>query len=378
MAAKDEQRLSCDIRWPPVDSPCTSAERVVANIRPWQSQLHGTLEPSSSLATATDVISEALAAIACDMHNLSISLLLLFLASSLAQSDYSCSETKPCSVGCCSKTGVCGLGPKFCGKGNCTSSCDAKSECDPGWGMDWSSQSKCPLNVCCSKYGFCGTTQEFCGDAKVSPPSCPEAKNSSSVRTIGYYEGWTQDRRCDAMMPEDIPTGSYTHINFAFALVDPLTFQVAPMLASNDRAISQEELYKRTTALKESSPGLQVWISIGGWSMNDADQPTFHTFSRLASSSEAQQNFSESLESFMQTYGFDGVDIDWEYPVATERGGKATDYGNYVLWLTNLRTALGSHYGLSITLPSSYWYMKNFAIVELAKVVDWFNIMVWP
>jgi hypothetical protein len=44
------------------------------------------------------------------------------------------SPTRPCKLGCCSKTGVCGLGPKFCAADVCESSCDAKSECDPGWG----------------------------------------------------------------------------------------------------------------------------------------------------------------------------------------------------------------------------------------------------
>jgi chitinase len=54
-----------------------------------------------------------------------------------------------------------------------------------------------------------------------------------------------------------------------------------------------------------------VWISIGGWTFNDPDQPTARTFSQLAASASAQQTFFASLVSFMATYGFDGVDIDW-------------------------------------------------------------------
>ena len=93
------------------------------------------------------------------------------------------SPSKPCKLGCCSNGGVCGLGPTFCGAGNCTSSCDQKSECDPGWGSKWSSKEKCPLNVCCSKFGFCGTTKEFCGDKTVKKPSGNGA--TSNQRTIG-------------------------------------------------------------------------------------------------------------------------------------------------------------------------------------------------
>jgi len=37
--------------------------------------------------------------------------------------------------------------------------------------------------------------------------------------------------------------------------------------------------------------------------------------------------------------------------------------------------ASGTRYGLSITLPSSYWYLRNFDIVTMDPVVDWFNIM---
>ncbi|KAM5465149.1 putative chitinase [Microsporum ferrugineum] len=137
---------------------------------------------------------------------------------------------------------------------------------------------------------------------------------------------------------------------------------------------SDEKFMPRLTALKNYNPNLQVWIAIGGWSMNDPDQPTKRTFSELAASSEHQKAFAKSLLSFMDKYGFDGVDIDWEYPVAEERSGAPEDFANYVSFLKNLRGYLGTK-GLSITLPASYWYLQHFDIKGMEQYIDWFNMM---
>lgn len=203
----------------------------------------------------------------------------------------------------------------------------------------------------------------------------PSSKGTSSnQRTIGYYEGWSTTRACDGMYPENIPVGAYTHLNYAFAFIDPISFAVAPMSETD------KDLWPRFTALKEDNPGLKTFISVGGWSMNDPDQPTAKTFSNLAASTDAQDKFARSLITFMSTYGFDGVDIDWEYPVAEERSGIKDDYANYVTLLKNLKaafTASGHSYGLTITVPSSYWYLRHFDIVEINKVIDWFNVMTY-
>lgn len=71
-------------------------------------------------------------------------------------------------------------------------------------------------------------------------------------------------------------------------------------------------------------------------------------------------------------------DFNREYPVAPERSGSPADYANYVSFLKNLKGALGAaghNYGLSITIPSSYWYMQHFDIVQISSIIDWFNIM---
>ncbi|KAG7049801.1 glycoside hydrolase family 18 protein [Colletotrichum scovillei] len=293
--------------------------------------------------------------------------LLLAASGVIAQQDYSCSPTKPCKLGCCGKNNVCGLGPSYCAPANCTSSCGAKSECDPGWGSAWSQREKCPLNVCCSKFGFCGTTKEFCGDKKVKAPSCPGG-SSAGKRVIGYYEGWSTTKACNGLNPEDLLYTAYTHLNYAFAFIDPTSYKIANMQDSDSKFMP------RLTALKNYNPGMEVWIAIGGWSMNDPDQPTKRTFSELAASKAKQDAFFSSLLSFMNKYGFDGVDIDWEYPVAEERSGTPEDYKNLVTFLKNLRAALGTK-GLTITLPASYWYLQHFDLKNIQPYLDWFNMM---
>jgi chitinase len=265
-------------------------------------------------------------------------------------SDAKCTKKKGCKLGCCGPlnedgVGICGTGPKFCGK-DCTSECDYKSECDPGWGMKYSNLTECPLNVCCSAYGFCGTLPSYCKGKGVASPKCDKANHSSDKRTIGYYEGWNYQRPCGNMEPEKIPLGYYTHINFAFALINPDTNRLDPM---DDGTASR---YSRVSALKAQQDNLEVWIAIGGWAMNDPGK--YRTvFSDLAKSEKRQDAFFDSLITFLQRYDFDGVDLDWEYPVAEDRGGIDEDFENYVNFLARLRKRLnssGRKYGLTLTL----------------------------
>ncbi|KAL2695054.1 hypothetical protein AAEP93_004177 [Penicillium crustosum] len=259
-----------------------------------------------------------------------------------------CSASKPCAQGCCNKFGFCGLGPDFCGD-DCVANCERKSECDPGKYGDYAESKKCPLNVCCSKFGFCGTTKDFCGTKKVKRPSCPN--KDSLNRVVGYYEGWSVNRPCNVFYPDQIPVGVYTHLNYAFASVDPESFAV---LAPSE---SEKKLMKRLTDLKKADPDLKVFIAIGGWTFNDPG-PTRTTF--------------------MTDYNFDGVDLDWEYPTADDRGGREEDFKNLPKFLANLKKSLkgtGGRDGVSITLPASYWYLQHFDLENLHKHVDFFNIM---
>ena len=193
-------------------------------------------------------------------------------------------------------------------------------------------------------------TEEFCGDKVVPQPSCSAATHKFS-RVVGYYEGWATRRPCNAFYPEQIPAGIYTHLNFAFATIDPVTFQV------RTSSYHDEYIYRRLVQRKKGDPGLKIFIAIGGWTFNAPGQPTATTFSDIARSEDNQRSFISSLISFLATYNFDGVDLDWEYPVAPDRNGRGEDFENFPRFIANLKSALrstGGRDGLSITLPASY------------------------
>lgn len=65
----------------------------------------------------------------------------------------------------------------------------------------------------------------------------------------------------------------------------------------------------------------------------------------MASSATNRATFIQSLMSFMKNYGFDGADLDWEYPAADDRGGRPEDKENYVSLVKDMKAAFGGRYG---------------------------------
>ncbi|KAK2749599.1 hypothetical protein FQN57_005821 [Myotisia sp. PD_48] len=143
------------------------------------------------------------------------------------------------------------------------------------------------------------------------------------------------------------------HLNFAFAHIKDNTLSTA---SPNDN-----ELYRSFTALKTKKPSLKCFLSVGGWSAG------VEVFSKLARSASSRKSFVQSAVTTLEKYGFDGLDIDWDYPAASDRGGSSEDFENYRQLLKELRDAFKpENYGLAIAIPASY-----------SSHVDWFNFMAY-
>ncbi|OAQ77245.1 carbohydrate-binding module family 18 protein [Purpureocillium lilacinum] len=78
----------------------------------------------------------------------------------------------------------------------------------------------------------------------------------------------------------------------------------------------------------------------------------------------------------METYGFQGVDIDWEYPSESTRGGRAEDASNFVLLVKEMKAAFKTKkFGISVALAPDYWYLRGFKPKEMQPYVDFFGFM---
>ncbi|KAL8785611.1 MAG: hypothetical protein Q9213_003265 [Squamulea squamosa] len=89
---------------------------------------------------------------------------------------------------------------------------------------------------------------------------------------------------------------------------------------------------------------------------------------------QSRQAFIKSLGDFMKLYGFQGVDLDWEYPSAVERGGSINDAGNYVALIREMRVAWNKDYGISATLAPGI-YLRGFDPKGMELHVDFFTFL---
>lgn len=160
-----------------------------------------------------------------------------------------------------------------------------------------------------------------------------------------------RQRQCQRISPRQIKTDGLTHLYFAFATINPRTFAVEPLNPADP------DLYKEFTFLKTAE--MQTWIAIGGFDFSNADATTHTTWSDMVASKTDRAAFIESLIRFMDHYGFQGADLDWEYPAAEVRGGRFEDTENLVSLVKEIRAAFGSKYGLSIILAPDYWYLRG-------------------
>jgi chitinase len=199
-----------------------------------------------------------------------------------------------------------------------------------------------------------------------------QALGAETFKIVGYYPNWAIYRQ-PAFQPKDIDAKLLTHINYAFVKVDVqgnlILFDSWADIDYRSDWNSEKPYwgnFLQLKELKEKNPHLKTLFSVGGWTLSD-------TFSALAASKQARQNFIQQCITFCEKYGFDGVDIDWEYPGFAEHNGHPEDKENFTLLLKELDQAAKAHEPpllVTIAAPAGPWHYKNMEVDVILGVEE--------
>jgi len=200
------------------------------------------------------------------------------------------------------------------------------------------------------------------------------AAGSSPSRVLAAY--YTGD-----VPVSSLPADHLTDVIYAFGEPGAGNICHAP-------AKAQTTTFAQLRSLRAHHAGLRLLLSIGGW--GEAPQ-----YSDAALTRRSRAMFAQTcIEQYILREGFDGIDVDWEFPVhggVPQSTHRPADRANVTALLVELRKRLDTlglanhrHYYLTIAAPTGRWQYggaydpsDSYDLRAVAGIVDWLNVMTY-
>ncbi|CAH1795469.1 unnamed protein product [Owenia fusiformis] len=200
---------------------------------------------------------------------------------------------------------------------------------------------------------------------------------NEKYKVVCYYTNWAQYRpNGGKFYPENINANLCTHVVYAFAKM--VNGRLAPFEWNDDSTSWSKGMYQRVNDLKKKNPSLKTLIAVGGWNMGSAP------FTAMVASPQSRKKFIDHAIRFLRNRGFDGLDIDWEYPGS--RGSPVVDKQRFIALIKELREAFedesstSKHDRLLVTaaVPAGKGNIdRGYDIPALTRYLDFINLMAY-
>ncbi len=228
-------------------------------------------------------------------------------------------------------------------------------------------------------------------------------------RIVGYFTSWRNGS--DGQPPflaSDLPWERITHLNYAFAHIadngeisigdatdpaNPATGMTWEGAANTGNPVLPYKGHFNLLNTYAKKHGVKLLISVGGWAQTNGFYKLTINQATGQIDHAAISKFAQSAVRFIETYEFDGIDIDYEYPSSMPDVGNPRDWsssnkyrgklwGGYMALMKTLRQALDKqgeknnrYYLLTIAAPASSYILRGSQGFQALQYVDFVNIM---
>ncbi|MGW9350026.1 chitinase C-terminal domain-containing protein [Nocardiopsis flavescens] len=244
--------------------------------------------------------------------------------------------------------------------------------------------------------------------------------NDLDRRVIGYFTSWRNGSNGQPeYLADDIPWDRISHINYAFAHVGPDDrVSVGADTPDNpatgmtweglepDPEFDYRGHFNLLNRFKKEHPGVKTLVAVGGWAETGGyfgadgervDSGGFYSMTTTPTgvNHAGIETFADSAVKFVREYGFDGLDIDYEYATSNNGAGSPDDF-----WISDARRGLlwegyeelmrvlrekldeasaedGTYYQLTAAVPASGWLLRGQEVHQVVRYLDFVNMMTY-
>ncbi|KAK8095468.1 hypothetical protein PG999_013490 [Apiospora kogelbergensis] len=224
------------------------------------------------------------------------------------------------------------------------------------------------------------------GSPTIKPPGPPSPPPIfRGFKNAVYFTSWGTSGN-NSYLPQELPVSELTHILYAFADIDANgTVKSSDAFADVGKRYAHDPQGNRTLGHnaygavkqlylhKKYNRNLKTLLSVGGFDFSPKFVP-------VAADEGRRRVFAASAVKMMADYGFDGIDLDWEYPANAEQGQ------HFVLLLKACREALDKfsfqhrlpyRFLLTVATPAGPVNSHKLDLVGMDPYVDMWNLMAY-